>query len=81
MRIGTGFPDFVCFQKMDGDLHKVIGVEVKTSGTLSREEKKKCVWYLKRGIFSEILVAKKVKENNRVRVEYVEFDEIERRMR
>jgi hypothetical protein len=78
--IGTGFPDFVAFEKR-GDLYKVIGVEVKMNGNLSREEKLKCIWLLENGIFSEILVASKVKEKNRVRVEYVDFLEIGKRMR
>jgi hypothetical protein len=81
MTIGTGFPDFVCFQKMKYGLYKVIGVEVKMNGNLSREEKGKCQWYLDNGIFSEIWVAGKVKEKNRVRVEYVDFGEIGKRMR
>jgi hypothetical protein len=80
MTIGTGFPDFVCFERR-GDLFKVIGVEVKMNGSLSKEEKMKCSWLLERGIFSEILVASKVKEKNRVRVEYEDFGEIEDRMR
>ena len=81
MTIGTGFPDFVCFQKMENDLFKVIGVEVKMNGTLSRIEKEKCAWYLNNGIFSEILIANKVKEKNRVRVEYVNVEETLKRMR
>ena len=82
MTIGTGFPDFVCFEKR-GDLYKVIGVEVKMNGTLSRVEKEKCKWYLDRGIFSEILIASKIQERKggKIRVEYVDFGEIERRMR
>lgn len=80
MTIGTGFPDFVGFEKR-GDLFRVIGVEVKMNGTLSREEKMKCSWLLDRGIFSEILVASKVKVKNRVRIEYVDFLEVKRRMR
>ncbi len=80
MTIGTGFPDFVCFEKRR-DLYKVIGVEVKMNGKLSREEKLKCSWLLENGIFSEILVASKVKEKNKVRVEYVDFLEIGKRMR
>ena len=81
MTIGTGFPDFVCFSRRDGELYKVIGVEVKMNGNLSRVEKEKCVWYLERGIFSEILVASKKKVKNRVSVEYVDFIEIGERMR
>jgi len=81
MTIGTGFPDFVAFQrKEDGD-YKIIGVEVKMNGTLSRIEKVKCGWFLKNGIFSEILVARKVKERNRVRVEYADVIDILKRMR
>jgi len=81
MTIGTGFPDFVAFQLMDEGRYNVIGVEVKTNGNLSRIEKEKCAWYLKNKTFSEIWVAKKVKEKNRVRVEYVDVKEILGRMR
>ncbi|MFH1521516.1 MAG: hypothetical protein ABIF18_01005 [archaeon] len=81
MTIGTGFPDFVCFQKMNGELYRVIGVEVKMNGTLSRIEKEKCKWYLDNKIFSEILIAGKIKEKNKIRVEYVDFGKILGRMR
>lgn len=80
MAIGTGFPDFIAFQKMENN-HKVIGVEVKTNGTLNKIEKKKCRLYLDKEIFSEILIAKKKKVKNRVSIEYIEFSEIEKRMR
>jgi len=80
MTIGTGFPDFVCFEKR-GNTYEVIGVEVKVGGVLDRIEKEKCVWLLKNNIFSKILVAKKVKIKNRVHVEYVDFEEISRKMR
>jgi hypothetical protein len=82
MTIGTGFPDFVCFERR-GDLYKVVGVEVKMNGNLSRVEKEKCVWYLENGIFSEILVAKKIqdKKGGKIRIEYVDFGEIAGRMR
>jgi len=80
MTIGTGFPDFVAFDRRD-NLFEVIGVEVKTNGTLSREEKLKCCWLLEYGIFSQILIASKVKERNRVRVEYLDFLEIKKGMR
>ncbi len=72
MSIGTGFPDFVCFERR-GDLFKVIGAEVKMDGKLGREEKLKCAWLLEKGIFSEILVASKIKEKGRVKVAYVYF--------
>ncbi len=82
MTIGTGFPDFVCFQKR-GDLFKVIGVEVKMNGTLSRIEKEKCAWYLKNEIFSEILIASKIQEKKgaKIAIEYVDVSEILGRMR
>ena len=80
MTIGTGFPDFVAFEKR-GDLFKVIGVEVKMNGVLSKEEKLKCAWLLREGIFSEILVASKMKEKGRVRVEYEDVCSILDRMR
>jgi hypothetical protein len=80
MTIGTGFPDFIAFQKM-GNYYKVIGVEVKVNGVLSKEEKEKCLWYLERKVFNEILVAKKVKDKNKVKVAYVDVNEILERMR
>jgi len=82
MTIGTGFPDFVCFERR-GELFKVIGVEVKMNGKLSREEKEKCAWLLERGIFSEILVARKIQERKggRIRVEYLDGLEIVGKMK
>ncbi|MFH0808513.1 MAG: hypothetical protein V1888_02755 [archaeon] len=80
MTIGTGFPDFVCFDRRD-DLFEVIGIEVKMNGTLSREEKEKCCWLLEHGIFSQILIASKVKDKGRVRVCYLDFLEVKKGMR
>jgi hypothetical protein len=80
MTIGTGFPDFIAFQKM-GDHYNIIGVEVKVNGTLSKIEKEKCKWYLENKIFGEIQIAKKIKEKNRVRVEYTDVEEMLNRMR
>ena len=76
-----GFPDFVAFQRTEDGKYTVIGVEVKMNGTLSRIEKEKCSWYLENGIFSEIWIARKVKEKNRVRVEYIDVNEILKRIR
>lgn len=81
MTIGTGFPDFVAFQKREDGNYKIIGVEVKISGILDRIEKKKCLWLLDNNVFSEIWVARKVKEKNRVHVKYTDFKEIAERMR
>ncbi len=73
MVIGTGFPDFISIKKVTENLHSVIGVEVKSNGILSREEKQKCMWYLKNEIFSEIWIAKKGAK--RGKIEYIDFRE------
>ncbi len=75
MAIGTGFPDFVSIKHISGELYSVIGVEVKTNGTLSKEEKEKCSWYLRNKIFSQIWIAKQAKEGNKIIVEYYDFTE------
>jgi len=63
MAMGTGFPDFIAFRVSDsiGPHHycEVIGVESKSNGYLSPEEKEKCKWLLENKIFSKILIAKK----------------------
>lgn len=85
MMLGSGFPDFIAFRMhIKGEdigaglrintLYKVIGVEVKTNGTLDKEEKEKCQWLLKNNIFSSITVAKKTKVKNRIVIEYKEFE-------
>ena len=52
-------------------LYEVIGVESKSNGYLTKEEKEKVKWLLKNKIFSKILIAKKSK----VRGEII-YDEI-----
>lgn len=64
MSLGTGFPDFIAYKLvMLGDSgiasYEVIGVEAKSNGYLSKEEKLKCDWLLNNNIFSKILIAKK----------------------
>jgi hypothetical protein len=71
--IGTGFPDFIAFKKTNKKGYEVIGVEVKINGILSKTEKEKCAWYLKNEILSRILIAKAVKEERKINVEYVDF--------
>ena len=68
-----GFPDFIAFKKTSGNDYKIIGVEVKMNGILSKIEKEKCKWYLKNKIFSEILIAKKGEK--RGEIEYTNFEE------
>ncbi|MAH47552.1 hypothetical protein CMI37_17155 [Candidatus Pacearchaeota archaeon] len=75
MTIGTGFPDFIAFQLVDDRRYNVVGVEVKVNGLLSKVEKEKCAFLLKKKIFNEIWIAKKRKEGRRVFVEYVDFKE------
>ncbi len=61
--------------------YEVIGIEVKMTGELDRQEKEKCIWLLENKIFSKILVARKTKVKNKIVVEYEDFKEIEKRMR
>jgi len=71
--VGTGFPDFIAFKKIGEESYDVIGVEVKMNGILSKTEKEKCVWYLKKKIFSQIWIAKKGEK--RGQIEYIDFVE------
>ncbi len=73
MTIGTGFPDFISIKQIHEGAYSVIGVEVKINGTLSKIEKEKCAWYLQKGIFSEIWIAKA--GDTRGSIEYVDFVE------
>jgi hypothetical protein len=75
MTIGTGFPDFISIKHIHSGLYSVIGVEVKMNGILSKEEKEKCAWYLKNKVFSEIWIAKLVREGNKSKIAYEGFAE------
>ncbi len=73
MAIGTGFPDFIAFRDFAipmcagyEDCKEVIGVEAKSNGYLSKEEKEKCKWLLDNNIFSKILIAKKGKKRGEI---------------
>ena len=70
LSIGTGFPDFIAI-KIKGK--KIIGVEVKRKGYLSKNEKEKCKFYLKKKLFSKILIAKAVKQGRKIEIEYIDF--------
>ena len=70
LSIGTGFPDFIGI-KIKG--RKIIGVEVKRNGYLSKEEKEKCKFYLKKKLFSKILIAKAIKQGRKINIEYIDF--------
>ena len=53
----NGFPDFICYKHKGKDLYKVVFVEVKINGYLSKEEKEKAIWYLNNKYCSEFFVA------------------------
>ncbi len=74
MAIGTGFPDFIVYslckhqeiEAFDINASKfktkgfiVFGVEAKSNGYLTKEEKEKCKWLLENNKFSKIFIAKK----------------------
>ena len=55
------------------DFHfEVIGVECKTNGRLSKEEKEKCKWLLENNIFSKVLIASKKKVGRKIEIKYDE---------
>lgn len=71
MTIGTGFPDFICFQLLSEGKYNVIGVEVKLNGILSKEEKEKCIFLLNKKVFKHIWIAKNTEKG----IEYIDFKE------
>jgi len=73
MVIGTGFPDFICFKRID-NCFDVIGVEVKANGYLDQFEKGMCLWLLENKVFSRILIARKKKDQRKIEIEYLDFD-------
>lgn len=76
MMIGAGFPDFIAYElaryqypildiegkESRGHLYSIIGIECKTNGYLSKDEKERCQWLLRKNIFSKIYVTSKSKE-------------------
>lgn len=77
MAIGTGFPDFIAFRRVMGWHYlarEIIGVECKSNGYLTKEEKEKCEWLLKNKVFSKILIASK--GNKRGEIIYKDFKEL-----
>lgn len=75
MAIGTGFPDFIGFRLIEANYqaYEMLGVEVKTNGSLDKTEKEKCKWYLDNKIFSKIYIAKLRKEGRKMEVEFIDF--------
>lgn len=72
LSVGTGFPDFICFRRANKNF-EIILLEVKRNGTLDKEEKLKCAWYLKNKIVDKILIAIEKRENRKIVVEYADF--------
>ena len=72
----TGFPDFIAY-KLDEEspflVYEVNFVECKSNGYLKPEEKEKAKWYLNNKYCTSFFVAKKVKEKNRIKIEYKEI--------
>jgi len=85
MVLGSGFPDFVAFTKntkiikcslvKDEFRQVVIGVESKINGYLTKEERAKCKWLLDNSVFSRILIARKTKVKNKIKIIYEDFEE------
>jgi hypothetical protein len=77
MGIGTGFPDFIAFKQIVGrkeddfHAHKVVGVESKMNGILDKIEKEKCQFLLDKGIFKDVLIARKSEKKGAI--EYLDF--------
>ena len=88
MMLGAGFPDFIAFRYLDEDVdfikkgdkcagvsvhrYEIIGVEVKSKGYLSKEEKEKVDWLLEKNVFSKVLIAMK-DPNKRGGIIYKEY--------
>jgi hypothetical protein len=66
----TGFPDFIAFQLVGENVYNVIGIESKTNGTLSKEEKEKCAFLLNKKVFNHIWISSKKEDGT---IEYLSF--------
>ncbi len=73
LAMGTGFPDFICFRSALHADKEVIGVEVKSNGSLDQIEKGMCRWLLDNHIFSRILIARKKLEGKKTVIFYEDF--------
>ena len=73
LALGTGFPDFICFRSATQGDKEIIGVEVKSNGSLDQIEKGMCRWLLDNHIFSRILIARKKQEGKKIKIEYINF--------
>ena len=63
---------------IDGFTFAIIGAALRQqikSGNPVPIERAKCEWLLKNKIFSKILIAKKLKEKGKIKIEYKQFEE------
>ncbi len=86
MAIGTGFPDFVVWHEgLNEEVEKrlrmerhhcvgVMGVEVKSNGRLTKEEKERCAWLVENKKFIRIVIASK--GTKRGQILYREFQKV-----
>lgn len=65
--LGAGFPDFIAMQHSHDGFYRILGIEAKMNGILSKEEKEKCVWYLQNQIFSDIWIAEKGEKKGEIK--------------
>ena len=73
MMLGAGFPDYIAFkpmknlfEKLNKFVYDAIGVECRSKGYLTKEEKAKAEWYLKNKVFSKFIIAKKGKKRGEI---------------
>ena len=59
----TGFPDFMAYEPT---IYDFVGVECKSNGYLTKEEKAKCQWLLDNKIFTSIMIASKGKKRGQI---------------
>jgi len=69
----TGFPDFIAYKMYKTLTAKIMFVECKINGKLSKIEKEKANWYLKNNVCSKFFIASKYKENGKVKINYEEI--------
>lgn len=73
-KVSTGFPDYIIFRSWanaNDRLREVIGVECKSNGYLTKEEKEKARWYLENNVFPKFIIASKGKKRGTIK--YKEF--------
>ena len=66
MMIGAGFPDFIFI----GQFKDIIGIEAKSNGYMTPEEREKAKWLIENKIMDKIMVA--YKDKNTKSIEFKE---------